>query len=88
VVAAKGFDSTGSKLTDAVREVEEMAAKRRPSQYVMAAIDGIGWKNRLKDLRRIYDLRVANEIDGLYSLTSLAEFRSDLQEAAHRLRLL
>jgi len=32
VVAAKGFDSTGSKLTDAVREVEEMAAKRRPTQ--------------------------------------------------------
>lgn len=28
VVAAKGFDSTGSKLTDAVREVEEIAERR------------------------------------------------------------
>jgi hypothetical protein len=28
VVAARGFDSTGSKLTDAVREVEEMTDVR------------------------------------------------------------
>lgn len=31
VVAAKGFDSTGSKLTDAVREIEEMADVRMAS---------------------------------------------------------
>ena len=75
VVAAKGFDSTGSKLTDAVREVEEMAEKRLPVQYVMAAVDGIGWKNRVNDLRRIHQLRVNNQTDGLYTLTSLANTR-------------
>jgi hypothetical protein len=88
VVAAKGFDSTGSKLTDAVREVEEMADKRLPTQYVMAAIDGIGWKNRLNDLRRIYNLRAANQIDGLYTLAALGNFRAELQDAARRLELL
>ncbi len=55
VVAAKGFDSTGSKLTDAVREIEEMADVRLARQYVMAVIDGIGWKSRASDLRRIYN---------------------------------
>jgi hypothetical protein len=50
VVAAKGFDSTGSKLSDAVREIMEMADVRQPRQYVMAVIDGIGWKSRLADL--------------------------------------
>lgn len=88
VAAAKGFDSTGSKLTDAVREVEEMADKRLPTQYVMAAVDGIGWKNRVNDLRRIYDLRAANRIDGLYTLAALAEFRADLRDAGRRLGLL
>ena len=53
-VAAKGFDSTGSKLTDAVREIEEMADVRLPRQFIMAVIDGIGWKSRQSDLRRIY----------------------------------
>lgn len=87
VVAAKGFDSTGSKLSDAVREIEEMAEKRLPSQYVMAVVDGIGWKSRRSDLRRIYELRATQRIDGLYTLSGLAQFRTDLVEAASRLNL-
>ncbi len=39
VVAAKAFDSTGSKLTAAMNEVDHMAKVRRPTQFVMAAID-------------------------------------------------
>ena len=85
---AKGFNSTGSKLTDAVREVEEMAAVRLPRQFVFAFVDGIGWLRRDRDLRRIYDLWARNEIDGLYSLTHMDDFRSDLTEAAIRLGLL
>lgn len=85
VVAAKGFDSTGSKLRDAVREIEEMAEIRLPRQFVIAVIDGIGWKNRQYDLRRIHDLWVAQQIDGMYTLATLDQFRDDLEEAA-RLR--
>ncbi|TQK17748.1 hypothetical protein FBY40_0225 [Microbacterium sp. SLBN-154] len=85
VVAAKGFDSTGSKLTDAVREIQEMAAIRKPSQYVLAVIDGIGWKSRIADLRRIHQLWVDRDIDGMYTLATLDVFRDDLEEAA-RLR--
>lgn len=87
VVAAKGFDSTGSKLTDAVREIEEMANVRLPTQFTMAAVDGIGWKNRIADLHRIYDLCADGHIDGLYTLSSLDRFETDLSEAARRLGL-
>lgn len=88
VVAAKGFDSTGSKLTDAVREIEEMAEVRLPKQSVMAVIDGIGWKSRQADLKRIYALWESNQIDGMYTLSNLADFRTDLQEAARLRRLI
>lgn len=81
-VAAKGFDSTGSKLTDAVREIEEMADVRKPRQFVMAVIDGIGWKSRIGDLRRIYELGETQQIDGMYTLGSLDAFRRDLEHAA------
>ncbi|MDF2993586.1 MAG: hypothetical protein K0S37_4100 [Microbacterium sp.] len=87
-VAAKGFDSTGSKLTDAVREIQEMAAIRRPNQYVMAVIDGIGWKSRVSDLKRIHGLWVSGDLDGMYTLATLDVFRDDLKEAALRLRLM
>lgn len=83
-VAAKGFDSTGSKLTDAVREIEEMAEVRLPRQYIMAVIDGIGWKSRLADLRRIYTLWESQQIDGMYSLATLDQFRQELEKAARR----
>lgn len=85
VVAAKGFDSTGSKLTDAVREIEEMADVRLARQYVLAVIDGIGWKSRQSDLRRIHHLWETDQIDGMYTLASLDRFRADLEEAS-RLR--
>ncbi|MBU8820727.1 hypothetical protein KL864_33195 [Mycolicibacterium goodii] len=88
VVAAKGFDSTGSKLTDAVREIEEMAEVRTPRQFVLAVIDGIGWKNRIADLRKIHRLWVNQQIDGMYTLATLHQFREDVQEAARLRRLL
>jgi hypothetical protein len=87
-VAAKGFDSTGSKLTDAVREVEEMADVRLAAQFIMVVIDGIGWKSRINDLRRIYRLWESQQIDGMYTLQSLEEFRRDLENAAHLRKLL
>lgn len=84
VCAAKGFDSTGSKLTDAVREIESMAEVRLPSQFVFAVVDGIGWKNRRRDLERIFDLLSSRSIDGLYTLALLDRFAADLDAAATR----
>jgi hypothetical protein len=88
VGAVKGFDSTGSKLSDAVREIREMAETRLPRQFVFAFVDGIGWRGRRRDLRRIYDLWANQSIDGLYSLRTLDVFQRDLAEAARRLALL
>jgi hypothetical protein len=85
VCAAKGFDSTGSKLTDAVREIESMAEVRLPSQFVFAVVDGIGWKNRRRDLERIFELLRSRSIDGLYTLALLDSFAADLDAAATRL---
>lgn len=87
VCAAKGFDSTGSKLTDAAREIEEMAAVRLPTQFVFVIIDGLGWHRRQSDLRRIFRLLENRSIDGLYSLSLLPQFREDLDAAATRRRV-
>ncbi|MEO6702311.1 MAG: hypothetical protein ABI140_01220 [Jatrophihabitantaceae bacterium] len=84
-VAAKVFDSTGSKLTAAYEEIKAMADVRQPRQYIMAVVDGIGWKSRMADLTRIYQLWESKQIDGMYTLATLSVFREDLEEAA-RLR--
>ncbi len=87
VIAIKGFDSTGSKLSDAVREVVAMAEVRKPRQFVYAVVDGIGWKSRRGDLHRLYDLWSHDMIAGVYSLAYFDAFRSELESAARRLNL-
>lgn len=88
VVAMKGFNSTGSKLSDAVKEIQDMARVRLPRQYIFAVVDGIGWLSRKADLKRIYDSWINQSIDGLYSLNHLEQFRNDLEEAAIRVNLI
>lgn len=62
-----------------------MADVRKPSQFVLAVIDGIGWLSRANDLRKIHALRERGAIDGMYTLAGLASFRADVEHAA-RLR--
>lgn len=87
-IGVKGYDSTGSKLSDAATEIETMAKVRRPNQYIFAVVDGRGWRRRRNDLRRIHTLWTNNEIDGVYNLATLGPFRDALDEAARRLALL
>lgn len=88
VVAVKGFDSTGSKLGDTVREIEQGSRGRRPDQYYFVLLDGRGWLGRRADLKRIYRLYEDRSVDGLYTREHLDRFRSDLEDAAKRSRLL
>lgn len=87
VIALKSNNSTGSKQGDAVREIEEMANKRLPRQFVYAVFDGIGWLSRQADLRKVHDLWASNRIDGLYSLAYLDQLEKDLIDAARRLNI-
>lgn len=87
VIAVKGFDSTGSKLSDAVTEISKMAEVRLARQFVYAFVDGIGWRGRKRDFRRIYELWANHQIDGLFCLATLEDFRRTLHRAARRLNL-
>ncbi len=88
VVAIKGFDSSGSKLTDATREIQAMAMIRRPTQYLFVILDGIGWISRQADLRRIHTLWAEGSIEGVYTSRGLDAFRDALIDAARHRNLL
>ena len=53
-----------------------------------AVVDGIGWLGRMGDFRRMWDHYEQRRIEGLYTLRDLDQFRSDLEAAARRARLL
>lgn len=87
-VAVKGFDSTGSKLSDATREIEQMVEIKTARQFVFAVVDGQGWLRRKGDLRQIHALWASNLIDGLYTRGQLQDFGDALKDAATRVKLL
>ncbi len=84
-MAIKGYNSTGSKLSTSVDEVRIMSEIRRPTQYVFAVFDGLGWLGRKADLNKVHKMWVDGKIDGLYSQASLDRLRVDLSVAARRL---
>lgn len=86
-VAVKGFDSTGSKLSDATREIEQMVEVKTARQFIFAVVDGQGWMRRQGDLQRIHELWERKLIDGLYTRGQLDDFASALEEAARRVGL-
>jgi hypothetical protein len=86
-IGVKGYDSTGSKLTDAATEIQTMAEVRKPTQFIFAVVDGLGWLRRKNDLRTIHKLWANNRIDGVYNLSTLQEFRGALLNARRRLGL-
>lgn len=86
-VAVKGFDSTGSKLSDATREIEQMVEVKTARQFIFAVVDGQGWMRRQGDLRRIHELWTKKLIDGLYTRGQLDAFASALEEATRRVGL-
>lgn len=86
-VAVKGFDSTGSKLSDAAREIEQMVEVKTARQFIFAVVDGQGWLRRRGDLRRIHQLWQNQLIDGVYTRAQLDAFEVGLGQAVQRLGL-
>lgn len=87
-IGVKGFDSTGSKLADAFTEIERMSQVRSAGQFVFAVVDGIAWKSRGGDLRRLIELVREARIDGLFPMEEFDLFEDALLDAAVRARLL
>lgn len=89
IIACKGNDSTGSKQTATLDEIVRVALEVSTSrQSIMVVIDGIGWKKRQSDLRKVYNLWEAQQIDGMYTMATLGQFRENVKDTAIRNRLL
>jgi DpnII restriction endonuclease len=89
IIACKGNDSTGSKQTATFDELVRVATEVSTSrQCVMAVIDGVGWKKRQSDLRKVYKLWEDHQIDGMYTMATLGQFREDVKDRAIRYGLL
>jgi hypothetical protein len=80
VIEAKGFEATGSKLTDFLGDILKIIAARTPHMYFFLVTDGRGWHNRVSDLKKIVEHHQRGEIDMIYTRARLGDLAMAVQQ--------
>lgn len=78
VIEAKGFEATGSKVTDALGDILKIARARAMHMYFFVVLDGTGWHHRPNDLRNIVQAQNAGRIDMIYTTSRLDELEREV----------
>ncbi|NLE59139.1 MAG: hypothetical protein GX616_12315 [Planctomycetes bacterium] len=74
VVEAKGFEATGSKLTDFLGDVLKIGQVKEYHTYFFLVTDGRGWLNRESDLKRLIEYHNEGLVDMIYTQARLEDF--------------
>ena len=78
VIEAKGFEATGSKVTDALGDILKIERARAMHMYFFVVLDGTGWHHRPNDLRNIVHAQNAGRIDMIYTTSRLDELEREV----------
>lgn len=80
VIEAKGFEATGSKLTDFLGDVLKISEAKAYHMYFFVVTDGRGWHNRESDLKRLISFHHDGLIDMIYTRARLPELARDVKQ--------
>lgn len=78
LIEVKAFNATGSKQTDVLGDIFRIVEQRRDDTAFLLVTDGISWKARQSDLRKIIKLQNEGKIRRIYTMAMAAELRKDL----------
>lgn len=79
VVEVKGYEATGSKLTDFLGDILKIKQAKAYHTYVFVVTDGRGWHNRKSDLKHLVDLHHDGTIEMIYTRKRLTQFAEDIR---------
>ncbi|OGR28902.1 MAG: hypothetical protein A2X83_08375 [Desulfuromonadales bacterium GWD2_54_10] len=71
VLEAKGFEATGSKLTDFLGDVLKIGRAKEFQMYFFVVTDGRGWHNRQSDLKKLVEFHEEGLLDMIYTRARL-----------------
>ena len=67
LIEAKGYGATGSKQSDVLGDITRIVAEKRHDTTFLLVTDGIMWRPRQSDLRKIVRMQNRGEIDRIYT---------------------
>lgn len=80
VVEAKGYGATGSKMTDVLGDVEKIIAAKRSDTVFLFVTDGLTWKSRQSDLKKLLEHQNQGDIARIYTFAMADRFEADLAQ--------
>jgi len=87
VIESKGYGATGSKMTDIIGDIEQIMRAKRPDTALLFFTDGLTWKQRKSDLRKIVGFQNSGGITRIYTYAMADQFEADLRQLKAEYRL-
>lgn len=87
LIESKGYGATGSKMTDILGDIRTIIAAKRPDTAFLFFTDGITWKQRKSDLRKIVEFQNNGDITRIYTYAMADQFEKDLCQLKAEARL-
>jgi hypothetical protein len=79
VIEVKGYGATGSKMSDIIGDLDAIIQAMRRDTWLMFVTDGMTWKSRLSDLKKIIERQNQGKIARIYTMKMREEFLADLK---------
>jgi hypothetical protein len=80
LIESKGYGATGSKMTDILGDIRTIIAAKRPDTAFLFFTDGITWKQRKSDLRKIVEFQNNGDITRIYTFAMAKQFEANLRD--------
>ena len=80
VVEAKGYGATGSKQSDVLGDIRDIVRAKRADTAFLFFTDGVTWKQRQSDLRKIVEYQNNGDVTRIYTYAMAEQFEADLRQ--------
>lgn len=80
LIESKGYGATGSRMTDILGDIRTIIAAKRPDTAFLFFTDGLTWKQRKSDLRKIVEFQNNGDIMRIYTYAMADQFEKDLRQ--------
>lgn len=87
LIEVKAYGATGSKQTDVLGDIARIVEEKRHDTVFLLVTDGITWKQRPSDLRKLVELQNQGLIQRIYTKTMAPDLRADLETLRAEMQL-
>lgn len=87
IIEVKGYAATGSKMTDIIGDLDAIIDAKRHDSTLLFITDGMTWRARISDLRKIIQRQNQGKIARIYTTQMREQFLADLRTLKAELQI-